>query len=67
MKHDYLADRAANFKLMEDIRAWWRRRGCVVKVWLEKTTDPTNNTVIYVIRTNIVQDCANIRSKYVVE
>ena len=66
MKHDYLADRAANFHLMNNIKAWWRKQGYVVRTWLEKSIDPTNGTVIWVIRTNIIQDCNNIRSHYIV-
>ncbi len=67
MKHDYLSDKAANYYLMEQIRSWWRKRGIMVKVWLEKANDPTNGTAIHVIRTNIIQDCNNIRSRYIVE
>lgn len=63
-RHDYLADRAANYKLMADIRNWWRKRGYVVKVWLEKAIDPSNGTSIWVIRTNIVQPVSNARSGY---
>lgn len=63
-RHDYLSDRAANYKLMADIRNWWRKRGYVVKVWLEKAIDPSNGTNIWVIRTNIVQSVSNARSKY---
>jgi hypothetical protein len=63
-RHDYLADRAANYKLMADIRNWWRKRGYVVKVWLEKAIDPSNGTSIWVIRTNIVQSVSNARSGY---
>jgi hypothetical protein len=66
-KHDYLGDRAANFKLMADIKNWWRKRGYDVRVWLEKAIDPTNGTTIWVIRTNIVQSVSNARSNYVVE
>jgi hypothetical protein len=66
MKHDYLSDRAANFHLMNNIKAWWRKRGFIVRTRLEKSIDPTNGTVIWVIRTNIVQDCNNIRSRYIV-
>jgi hypothetical protein len=66
-KHDYLGDRAANFKLMADIKNWWRKRGYNVRVWLEKAIDPTNGTTIWVIRTNIVQSVSNARSNYVVE
>jgi len=66
-RHDYLSDRAANYKLMADIRNWWRKRGCIVKVWLEKAIDPSNGTTIYVIRTNIVQHSNNARSGYCVE
>lgn len=66
-RHDYLADRAANYKLMADIRNWWRKRGYVVKVWLEKAIDPSNGTSIWVIRTNIVQSVSNARSGYSVD
>lgn len=66
MKHDYLEDRIANVKLMNDIRSWWQKRGHRVKVWLEKAKDPTNGTNIWVIRTNIVQDVRNVPS-YAVE
>jgi len=66
-RYDYLADRAANYKLMADIRNWWRKRGYVVKVWLEKATDPSNGTNIWVIRTNIVQSVSNARSGYSVD
>ncbi len=67
MPHDYLSDKAANYKLMEDIRSWWRKRGVVVKVWLEKAIDPTTSSTIHVIRTNIVQDCTNLKGHYIVE
>ena len=63
-RYDYLTDRAANYKLMADIRNWWRKRGYVVKVWLEKAIDPSNGTNIWVIRTNIVQSVSNARSGY---
>ena len=66
-RYDYLADRAANYKLMTDIRNWWRKRGYVVKVWLEKAIDPSNGTNIWVIRTNIVQSVSNARSGYSVD
>lgn len=66
MPHDYLDDRAANFKLMNDIKSWWRKRGIVVHTWLEKAVDPTNGTNIWVIRSNIIQDCKNAGSRYVV-
>ena len=66
-RHDYLADRAANYKLMADIRNWWRKRGYVVKVWLEKAIDPSSGTNIWVIRTNIVQPVSNARSGYCVD
>lgn len=66
-KHDYLGDRAANFKLMADIKNWWRKRGYNVRVWLEKAIDPTNGTTIWVIRTNIIQPVSKARSNYVVE
>jgi len=66
-RYDYLADRAANYKLMADIRNWWRKRGYVVKVWLEKANDPSNGTNIWGIRTNIVQSVSNARSGYSVD
>lgn len=66
-RHDYLSDRAANYKLMADIKNWWRKRGYIVRVWLEKAIDPSNGTVIYVIRSNIVQSVSNARSGYVVQ
>ncbi len=65
MKHDYLADRAANFRLMNDIRSWWAKRGYPVQVWLEKANDPTNGTVIWVIRTTITQDTKHLGTRYV--
>lgn len=64
MAHDYLDDRAANYRLMQNIRTWWRKRGFVVRVWLEKAKDPTNNTTIYVIRTDIKQDCTHAGTRY---
>ena len=66
-KHDYLSDRAANYKLMADIKNWWRKRGYVVRVWLEKAVDPSNGTNIFVIRTNIVQHVNNVSNRYIVE
>ncbi len=66
-KHDYLSDRAANYKLMADIRNWWRKRGYTVKAWLEKAIDPSNGTNIWVIRTNIVQPTSKVRSGYCVD
>lgn len=66
-RHDYLGDRAANYKLMADIKGWWKKRGHEVKVWLEKGIDPTNGTTIYVIRTNIVQNVNNARIRYVAD
>lgn len=65
--HDYLADKAANFKLMNDIKAWWRRRGVIVQVWLERVRDPQGAEWIHVIRTNITQNTATARSGYMVE
>jgi hypothetical protein len=66
-RHDYLSDRAANYKLMADIKNWWRKRGYEVRVWLEKAVDPTNGTVIWVIRSNIVQPVSKLRSNHVVQ
>ncbi len=66
-KHDYLADKAANYKLMSDIKNWWRKRGYEVKVWMERAVDPSNGTNIHVIRTNIHQDVANARIRYVTD
>lgn len=65
MTHDYLSDRAANYKLMSNIRNWWQKRGYLVKVWLEKDKDPTNGTTIIVVRTNIVQKVASAEGGYV--
>lgn len=64
---DYLSDKTANFKLMNDIKAWWRRRGVIVRVWLERVGDPQGSGQIYVIRSNIVQNVATARSGLVVE
>jgi hypothetical protein len=66
-KHDYLSDKAANYKLMSDIKNWWRKRGYEVKVWMERAIDPSNGTNIHVIRTNIHQDVANARIRYVTD
>lgn len=66
-KHDYLSDRAANYKLMADIKNWWRKRGYIVRVWLEKAIDPSNGTTIFVIRSNIVQPVRNARNAYIVD
>lgn len=66
MAHDYLSDRAANYRLMQQIVSWWKKRGFVVRAWLEKATDPTNGTVIWVIRTNIRQDASNVDPRYTV-
>lgn len=67
MLHDYLGDKAANYRLMQNIRQWWLKRGFVVKVWLERAGDPTNRTPIHVIRTNIEQDCKHLGTRYVVD
>ncbi len=64
MSHDYLSDRAANYKLMSNIRNWWQKRGYLVKVWVEKDKDPTNGTTMFVIRTNIVQKVSSAESGY---
>lgn len=66
-KHDYLSDKAANYKLMADIKNWWMKRGFMVKVWLERGIDPSNGTSIHVIRTNIVQNVDNARTRYVTD
>lgn len=66
MKHDYLADRAANFRLMQLIRTFWSKRGHAVNVWLEKGIDPTSGSTIWVIRSNIQQNTGNIVKGYVV-
>lgn len=64
-RHDYLSDRAANYKLVADIKGWWKKRGHEVKVWIEKGIDPSKGTTIYVIRSNIVQNVADARNRYV--
>ena len=61
---DYLSDRASNMKLINLITQFWRKRGHHVKAWVEKAQDPTNGTVIYVVRTNIKQDASNINPAY---
>jgi len=66
-RHDYLSDKAANYKLMSDIKNWWMKRGFVVKAWLERGIDPSNGTSIHVIRTNIVQNVDNARTRYVTD
>jgi hypothetical protein len=66
-KHDYLSDRAANYKLMSDIKNWWRKQGYPVRVWLERGVDPSNGTSIHVIRTNIVQPVEHLRNRYVTD
>lgn len=63
-KHDYLGDRAANYKLMNDIKAWWRKRGCIVRVWMEKASDPQGGGSIHIIRTNIVQHVSTAQGGY---
>lgn len=64
MPHDYLADRAANYRLMQNIREWWKRRGFIVNVWLEKANSPQDNSVIWVIRTNITQNVKHAGTRY---
>jgi hypothetical protein len=66
VQHDYLTDRAANYRLIQQIVSWWRKRGFVVRAWLEKSGDPSNGGVIWVIRTNIVQDASNVKPRYTV-
>lgn len=67
MRHDYLADRAANYRLMQLIQAWWAKRGYRVRVWLERATDPTNGTHIWVIRSSVTQPVHNLNPKYMVQ
>lgn len=64
MAHDYLSDRAANYRLMQNIRDWWKRRGFVVNVWLEKSNSPQDGSVIWVIRTNITQNITHAGTRY---
>jgi hypothetical protein len=52
---------------MSDIKNWWLKRGFVVKAWLERGIDPSNGTSIHVIRTNIVQNVDNARTRYVTD
>jgi hypothetical protein len=65
-RHDYLGDRAANFRLMQQIVEWWRKRGFVVRAWLEKANASGNGATIWVIRTNITQDASNVNPRYTV-
>lgn len=55
MSLDYLTERASNFKLINLIQSYWRKRGYHVKAWIEKAHDPSNGATIYVVRTNIHQ------------
>jgi hypothetical protein len=63
-RHDYLEDKAANYRLMQQIREWWKKRGHNVRVWLEKEKDPQGGGSIYVVKTNIQQNVENLRSGY---
>lgn len=63
---DYLGNRADNMKLINTIKRFWAKQGFTVQAWTEKAIDPTNNTIIWVIRTNITQDATNIRRNYTV-
>jgi hypothetical protein len=63
---DYLGNRADNMKLINTIQQWWAKRGFTVRAWTEKAIDPTNNTVIWVLRTSAQQDATNIRRNYTV-
>jgi hypothetical protein len=65
-RHDYLGDRAANFRLIQQIVAWWRKRGFEVRAWLEKGTAGSNGATIWVIRTNIKQDARNVNPRYTI-
>ncbi len=64
--HDYLGDKAANYKLMQDIINWWAKRGYTVKAWLEKSVSPVSGHTIWMVRTNIVQDVKSLEKKHVV-
>ena len=66
-RHDYLDDKAANYRLMQNIREFWRKRGYNVRVWLERAKDPQGGGNIFVIRTNVVQHVENAKSGYTVE
>lgn len=64
---DYLDDKAANYRLMQDIRDWWKKRGHNVRVWIEREKDPQGSGCIYVIRTNIKQNVETAYSGYSVD
>jgi hypothetical protein len=66
MTHDYLEDRAANFKLMNDIKTWWKKRGHNVHVYLATERDPQGGGNIHVIRTRIPQSVAVAQTGYMV-
>lgn len=66
-RHDYLGDKAANYRLMQLVREWWKKRGHNVRVWLEREKDPQGGGSIYVIRTNVVQNVENAKSGYAVD
>lgn len=57
---DYLGDRAANFRLINLITTYWRKRGYRVKAWIEKANDPSNGSTIFVVRTDIHQNAGQI-------
>lgn len=66
-RHDYLDDKAANYRLMQNIREWWRKRGYNVRVWLEKVKDPQGGGNIFVIRTDAVQNVENAKRGYAID
>lgn len=61
---DYLGDKAANFKLINLITTYWRKRGFRVRAWVEKANDPSNGSTIFVLRTDIKQDMTKIDPTY---
>ncbi len=64
--NDYLSDKAANYKLIADIKAWWAKRGYQVNCWIEKIQSPVSGHTTFIVRTNITQDVKNAERGYVV-
>ena len=62
--YDYLGDKAANFRLINMITTYWRKRGFHVKAWVERGNDSSNGAAIFVVRTDIRQDVTKIDPTY---
>lgn len=60
LRHDYLDDKAANYRLCQTIRDWWHKRGHRVRVRLEKVKDPQGSGSIFVVRVDAPQHVRNL-------